>query len=113
MGVNALDTEERSFALTTSISFPLLAPERLGEVAEQLDHAVYEATGEIAAVTAYFVAVNSDAGEIEVGLRFEGMAPRYINETAQELIEGVLRKLAQDQMPPLASVREESALTPA
>ncbi|WP_152642467.1 hypothetical protein [Microbacterium sp. SA39] len=111
--MKALDKDERSFALTTSISFPMLAPERLGEVAERLDHAVYEATGDVAAVTGYFVAVNAGAGEIEVGLRFEGMAPRYINETAHELLESVLKQVAQDQMPPLASVREESALTPA
>lgn len=39
----------RRFELTMSLSFPMLAPSLLDEIAAKLDAAVFEETGEVAA----------------------------------------------------------------
>lgn len=104
---------EKRFELTTSLSFPMLAPSLLDSIAAQLDDAVFEETGEVAAATAYFVTVDHEAAEITIGLRFEGMDARYINDTASEMLQSALARMSGDDGPRLTTVREDSALIPA
>lgn len=106
-------SDQKRFELTTSLSFPLLAPSLLDELAGKLDAAVYEETGEVAAATAYFVSVDHHSAEITIGLRFEGMDARYINDTATDMLEGALSRLSEDGGPHLRPVREDSMLIPA
>ncbi|KTS14402.1 hypothetical protein [Microbacterium testaceum] len=103
--------EERRFELTASLAFPLLAPERLHTFATDLDRAVYEAAREHPTITAYFVSVDENEGTIAVGLRFEGMDPRYIEGTADDVIDEAVSAASGGQ--PMRTVREESALVPA
>lgn len=105
--------DEKKFELTISLSFPLLAPTLLDEIATKLDDAVYEETGEVAASTAYFVSVDHEAAEITVGLRFEGMEARYVNETAGEMLRGALERVSNQGETTLSPVREGSMLVPA
>ncbi|MFD4957891.1 hypothetical protein [Microbacterium sp. NPDC058389] len=104
---------DRRFELTTSLSFPMLAPSLLDELAAKLDDAVFEETGEVPAATAYFVAVDHETAEITIGLRFEGMDARYITETASEMLEAALTRLSGQDGPRLTPVREDSMLVPA
>lgn len=107
-----VDVTQR-FELTTSLSFPLLAPGHLAAMAAKLDSAVYEETGDVPTVTAYFVSADHEAGEITIGLRFEGIDARYISETAGDMIKGALARMSEHGEPRLSPVREGSMLVPA
>lgn len=103
--------EERRFELTASLTFPLLAPDGLASFAAELDRAVYEAASEHPTITAYFVSVEENEGAITVGLRFEGMDPRYIEGTADDVIDAAVSAASGGNS--MRPVREESALVPA
>lgn len=103
--------EERRFELTASLTFPLLAPERLVTFATDLDRAIYEAARDHPTITAYFVSADENEGTITVGLRFEGMDPRYIEGTADDVIDAAVSAASGERT--MRPVREESALVPA
>ncbi|KQR21703.1 hypothetical protein [Microbacterium sp. Leaf151] len=105
------ETMDRRFELTTSLTFPMIGPVALAGLAERLDAGVYEASRAHPTITAYFVAIDEVAGGLQVGLRFEGMDPRYIEGTADDVIDDAVAHAAGEQS--LRPVREESSLVPA
>jgi hypothetical protein len=107
------DAEDRRFELTTSLSVPLMSPSFLGHYVEALEEAVRKAVADIPTVTAYFVAPDPEAVEVVIGLRFEGMEPRYIEDTATEIIETSIEMLGNGEEQAPRPVREESSLVPA
>ena len=94
---------DRRFELITS----------LDEYASRFEAAVREAIAEFPTVTAYFVAADHDSVEVQMGLRFEGMDPKYIEESAEEILQSAIDGLSHDDAGQPVPVREESSLVPA
>lgn len=69
---------------------------------------VLEANPEYSAVAGYMVAAGSDPTEILVGLRFDGVKAKYVEETADEILDRSLQAVARNHIPTTDRYREES-----
>jgi hypothetical protein len=111
------DRDER-YELTTTLTFEggdehsrAHVGDFVAEYAERFDLVLGAILKGIPAVTAYFVQPKSESGEIEVGLRFEGMPAANIDKAASHIISEALTKSSAEPGP--TAVREESTLVPA
>ncbi|MFF7291116.1 hypothetical protein ACFY9N_01150 [Microbacterium sp. NPDC008134] len=74
--------------LTTMVRVDGARPVPYDVLVEKLDDAVRRAIADLgmAGITAYFVAPDLDVEGFRVGLRFEGMDPEFIEETADDVL---------------------------
>jgi len=100
------------FELTTSLSING-APESLDTYVAILDQALAQVLLEYPAVSAYYAVGDPQSVEIEVGLRFEGIAPKYIVDVADEILEKSIDSATKASASGAVPVREESTLVPA
>jgi len=102
------------YELTTSLGIGGGSPESLDAYVARLDHALLQVLGTHPTVTAYFTSANYEAFEVQVGLRFEGMEPRHIEEAASHILDECIEQASSPTGEPAAlPVREESTLVPA
>lgn len=92
------DCGERGYELTATfrVDYPARAARRA--FAAALQGAVYEATGGVPAVTAFFVDADSDATEVTVGFRFAQVSPVHLDEWATDMFAHAVQRV-QATMP--------------
>jgi len=104
------DSNQRSFELSISLQVTSKRDAKLSHYASLLEDALVEALKEHPAITAYFVAADADSDEVRVGLRFEGMEAKYIEDTADEVLDAAISKASSADA---SAARQESTLVPA
>jgi len=100
------------FELKTSLSISG-SREDLDTYVAILDEAIARVLLEYPAVSAYYAVGDPESVEIEVGLRFEGIAPKYIEDVADEILTTSIESATQASVSGAVPVREESTLVPA
>jgi hypothetical protein len=108
-----VDESTERFELMTSLQAEGGSTELFKTYVQRLDEALDMALQSAPLVTAYFVVGHEDSREIEVGLRFEGMKPEYIESNAQSILEEAMESLSDLAQAGPTPVREESTLIPA
>ncbi|WP_167046670.1 hypothetical protein [Salinibacterium sp. ZJ454] len=104
--------EAKSYELTVTLSINSDSGDVLDEYVAQLESALVGVIREYPAITAYFVSPDYDVVEIQLGLRFESMPPKYIEDVADEVLDLTIDRAAE-ALASGAPVREESTLVPA
>jgi len=91
--MNAARAETGVIDLTTTVRFPRIDVRTAAGIAEQLDAALrseIDAQG-AGAVREYFV--RAVGATVQVGLRFVGMDPKHVEDTADDLLQAALEDL--------------------
>lgn len=83
--------------LTTTVRVDGVSAAELPAVADAVESALVSAIQEEGqlTVTGYFVAARATENSLQIGLRFEGMDPQFIEETASELLKLALERLGE------------------
>lgn len=86
-------TDAQIMELTTTVRFDRNVYTNLQDTAAQLERALVETIQDegIAALTEYFVQARENV--VQVGLRFEGMEPIYVRETADDVLASALNRI--------------------
>jgi len=101
------------YELTTSLSITGGSRESLEQYAARFEEALVKTLRGNPTITAYYATPNYAAYEIEVGLRFEGMEPRYIEDAASHILDDCIAQVSSPIHSALTPIREESTLVPA
>lgn len=102
----------KRFELKISLSFADSPTVLITHVAAELEDSLQRVLKDYPAITAYFVSPHEAEPEIEVGLRFEGMEAKFIQDTADEVLEQCMSSITRSGSS-FEATREESTLIPA
>lgn len=104
-------TDDRSFELTATVSFPTLEAHQYDAFLEKLSAAVAEVVTEYPTVVAFMVGPDQPPCDVIFGVRFHRADPRYIEDMADEILQRSVALIAEREgTKPVESEREASML---